>query len=98
MSIGFWLDTFKVTNSTFTEYLEAFQPCIQLLGGSVFAKDIDGQTVEEKGGILSVIVEFPSKQTTIDAYNISEYQKLSKLRWANSTDTNITIMDGRVTH
>ena len=39
-----------------------------------------------------------SKQTAIDAYNSSEYQELSKLRWANSTDTNITIMDGDVTH
>ena len=38
------------------------------------------------------------KQAAIDAYNSSEYQELSKLRWANSIDTNITIMDGGVTH
>ncbi len=59
---------------------------------------MEGQTVEGKGGKLAVIIEFPSKQTAIDAYNSSEYQELSKLRWANSTDTNITIMDGDVTH
>ena len=56
------------------------------------------QTVEGNGGMLAVIIEFPSKQAAIDAYNSSEYQELSKLRWANSTDTNITIMDGDVTH
>ena len=59
---------------------------------------LDGQTVEGKGGKLSVIIAFPSKQAAIDAYNSSEYQELSKLRWANSIDTNITIMDGSVTH
>ena len=31
---------------------------------------------------------FSSKQAIIKAYNSSEYQELSKLRWANSTDTN----------
>ena len=59
---------------------------------------MEGQTVEGKGGKLAVIIEFPSKQAALDAFNSSEYQELSKLRWANSTDTNITIMDGDVTH
>ena len=98
MSKGFWLVTTTVTNSAFTEYVEAFQPWIESVRGSVFAKDLDGQIVEGRGGKLSVIIEFPSKQAAIDAYNSSEYQELSKLRWANSTDTNITIMDGSVTH
>ena len=98
MARGFWLVTTTVTNSAFTKYVEAFQPWVESLGGSVFAKDLDGQTVEGKGGKLAVIIDFPSKQAAIDAYNSSEYQELSKLRWANSTDTNITIMDGDVTH
>ena len=98
MSKGFWLVTTTVTKPAFAEYVEAFQPWIESVAGSVFAKDLDGQTVEGKGGKLSVIIEFPSKQDAIDAYNSSEYQELSKLRWANSIDTNITIMDGSVTH
>ena len=98
MSKGFWLVTTTVTNPAFAEYVEAFQPWILSVGGSVFAKDLESKTVEGKGGKLSIIIEFPSKQTAIDAYNSSEYQELSKLRWANSTDTNITIMDGGVTH
>ena len=98
MSKGFWLVTTTVTNPAFAEYVEAFQPWIESVDGFVFAKDLEGQTVEGKGGKLSVIIEFPSKQAAIDAYNSSEYQELSELRWANSIDTNITIMDGGVTH
>ena len=98
MSKGFWLVTTTVPNPAFAEYVEAFQSWIESVGGSVFAKDLDGQTVEGKGGKLSVIIEFSSKQAAIDAFKSSEYQELSKLRWANSTNTNITIMDGIVTH
>ena len=98
MAKGFWLVTTTVTNPAFAEYVEAFQPWVESVVCSIFAKDMEGQTVEGKGGKLAVIIEFPSKQTAIDAYNSSEYQELSKLRWANSTDTNITIMDGDVTH
>ena len=56
------------------------------------------KTVEGKAGHLAVIIEFPSKQSAIDAYDRADYQELSKLRWANSADTNITIMDGSVGH
>ena len=98
MATGFWLVTTTVTNPAFAEYVEAFQAWVESVGGSVFAKDMEGHTVEGKGGKLAVIIQFPSKQAAIDAYNSSEYQELSKLRWANSTDTNITIMDGDVTH
>ena len=98
MSKGFWIVTTTVTNKAFAEYVEAFQPWIESVGGSVFAKDLDALTVEGKGGKLSVIIQFPSKQAAIDAYKSSEYQELSKLRWVNSSETNITIMDGGVTH
>ena len=98
MSKGFWIVTTTVTNPAFAKYVEEFHHWIQSVGGHVFAKDLDSKTVEGKGGRLSVIIEFPSKQAAIDAYNSPEYQELSKLRWANSTDTNITIMDGSVTH
>ena len=98
MAKGFWLVTTTVTNPAFSEYVKAFQPWVKSVGGLVFAKDMDSQTMEGNGGKLAVIIEFPSKQAAIDAYNSAEYQELSKLRWSNSTDTNIIIMDGEVTH
>ena len=98
MAKGFWIVTTTITNPAFKDYVEAFQPWVQSVGGSVFAKDMDSKTVEGKGGKLSVIIEFPSKKAAIDAYNRDDYQEISQLRWADSTDTNITIMDGSVTH
>ena len=97
MANGYWLVTTTVTNPDFAEYVKAFQPWVESLGGLVFAKDMEGLTVEGSGGKLAVIIQFPSKKVAIDAYKSSEYQELSKLRWANSKDTNITIMEGGVT-
>ena len=98
MAKGYWLVTTTITNPAFSKYVEEFQPWVESLGGLVFAKDMDSQTVEGKGGTLSVIIQFPSKKDAVDAYKSSEYQELSKLRWANSKDTNITIMEGSLTH
>ncbi len=55
---------------------------------------MESQTVEGNGGKLAVIIQFQSKKDAVDAYKSKEYQQLSKLRWANSKDTNITIMEG----
>ncbi len=98
MAKGFWIVTTTITSPAFKDYVEAFQPWVESVGGSVFAKDMDSKTVEGKGGKLAVIIEFPSKEAAIDAYNRVDYQEISKLRWASSTDTTITIMDGSVTH
>ncbi len=99
MSKGYWIVTTTVTHPEgFGEYVQGFATWIESIGGKVFAKDLDAKTVEGKGGHLAVIIEFPSKQIAAEAYIRSDYQELSKLRWANSSNTNITIMDGSVSH
>ena len=99
MAKGYWIVTTTVTNSEgFREYVQGFASWIDSVGGKVAAKDLEAKTVEGKGGHLSVIIEFPSKEIALEAYQRADYQELSKLRWANSTDTNITIMDGSVIH
>ena len=95
MAKGYWIVTTTVTNPEgFGDYVKGFAPWVESVGGRLFAKDLDSKTVEGKGGHLGVIVEFASKQLAIDAYEGEAYQKLSKLRWSNSTDTNITIIEG----
>ena len=79
----------------FTEYVEAFQAWIESLVGSIFSKDLDGKTVEGKGGVN---IDFLSKQAAIKAYNSSGYEELTKIRWAKSNNTNITINDSYITH
>ena len=98
MAKGFWLVTTTVTNPDFAEYVEAFQPWVESVGGSVFAKDLEPKTVEGKGGNLAVIIEFPSKEIALDAYKSNDYQDLSKLRWISSIDTNITVIEGSISH
>ncbi len=99
MSKGYWIVTTTVTNPEgFGEYVRGFSSWISSVGGKVAAKDLEAKTVEGKGGHLSVIIEFPSKEIALEAYERPDYQELSKLRWANSIDTSITIMDGSVTH
>ena len=68
MAKGFWIVTTTVTNPAFAEYVEAFQPWVESVGGAVFAKDMESKTVEGQGGKLAVIIEFPSKKAAIDAY------------------------------
>ena len=55
-------------------------------------KDSDPQIVEGRGGGLSVVISFPSKQAAIDAYNSPEYQELTKKRLASTKKTNLIIM------
>ncbi len=99
MGKGYWIVTTTVTNPEgFGEYVQGFASWIGSVEGKVIAKDLEAKTVEGKGGQLSVIIEFPSKEIALEAYERADYQELSKLRWANSIDTNITIMDGSVNH
>ncbi len=99
MSKGYWLVTTTVTDlEGFGQYVEGFSLWIEAIGGKLLAKDLDAKTVEGNGGHLAVIIEFPSKVSAKNAYESADYQELSKLRFSNSKDTNIIIMDGGVSH
>ena len=90
---GFWLLTTTVKKpAAFKEYVQEFKPWLKSVGGSLVMKDSDPQIVEGRGGKLSVVISFPSKQAAIDAYNSPEYQELTKLRWASTKKTNLIIM------
>ena len=90
---GFWLLTTTVKKkAAFKEYVQEFKPWLKSVGGSLVMKDSDPQIVEGRGGGLSVVISFPSKQAAIDAYNSTEYQELTKKRWASTKKTNLIIM------
>ena len=90
---GFWLLTTTVKKpAAFKEYVQEFKPWLKSVGGSLVMKDSDSQIVEGRGGELSVIISFPSKQAAIDAYNSPEYKELTKKRWASTKKTNLIIM------
>ena len=90
---GFWLLTTTVKKPVaFKEYVQEFKPWLKSVGESLVMKDSDPQIVEGRGGKLSVVISFPSKQTAIDAFNSPEYQELTKKRWASTKKTNLIIM------
>ena len=90
---GFWLLTTTVKKpADFKEYVQEFKPWLKSVEGSLVMKDSDSQIVEGRGGELSVIISFPSKQAAIDAYNSPEYKELTKKRWASTKKTNLIIM------
>ena len=90
---GFWLLTTTVKKpAAFKEYVQEFKPWLKSVGGSLVMKDSDPQIVEGRGGKLSVVISFPSKQAAIDAYNSPEYHELTMKRWASTKKTNLIIM------
>ena len=90
---GFWLLTTTVKKpAAFKEYVQEIKPWLKSVGGALVMKDSDPQIVEGRGGKLSVVISFPSKQAAIDAYNSTEYQELTKKRWASTKKTNLIIM------
>jgi len=90
---GFWLLTTTVKKpAAFKEYVQEFKPWLKSVGGSLVMKDSASQVFEGRGGKLSVVISFPSKQAAIDAYNSTEYQELTKKRWVSTKKTNLIIM------
>ena len=90
---GFWLLTTTLEKpAVFKEYAQEFRPWLKTVGGSLIMWDPDSQTVEGRGGKFTLIIKFPSKQAAMDAYNSSQYQELTKKRWASTKKTNLIIM------
>lgn len=93
---GYWISTSTVINQDlFAEYVEKVGPWLKEVEGQVFAKDTEplGKERTEEAN-LAVICEFPSMRAAVEAYESSEYQKLSKLRNAATTNSTFTIMEG----
>ena len=90
---GFWLLTTTLEKpAVFKEYVQEFRPWLKTVGGSLIMWDPDSQTVEGRGGKFTLIIKFSSKQAAMDAYNSSQYQELTKKRWASTKKTNLIIM------
>ena len=96
---GLWLEITTLTNPAFGECVEAFQPKVESLGGSVLQR-YGGRDSLRKRGKLGVMIEFPSIQAGIYGFDSYKYQELCKFNvsWANSIVININRIDCRITH
>jgi len=64
----------------YKEYVEKDTPILQALGGKFIVRG--GQAEVPEGETLNrhVIIEFPSYEAAIDAYNDPEYQEVADIR------------------
>ena len=81
MAKGYWIATGKVNDlKRIKRYSEAFNNWLPKVKGKFIIRDYDTIEEENGNGNLSAVVEFPSKEAAIDAYNSKEYQSMISLR------------------
>ena len=74
-------------------YLKALKNWLPSFSGEFFVRDLATIEKERTLGHLTVIIEFPSKEHAVSAYESEEYQKMIPLRTLYS-DLTLTIFKG----
>ena len=92
---GYWIAVGKLTNPTeLTTYAEAIVKWLPTVGGSFFITDLASVEKEGSTGHSTVVIEFPSKEAAISAYESSEYQEMIAMRTPFS-DIQLSIVEGK---
>mgnify|MGYP001231655917 FL=1 len=91
---GYWLSTGSIKDGEGMQpYLKALKDWLPSVNGAFFARDLATIEKESTLGHLTVIIEFPSKEDAVSAYESKEYQKMISLRTPYS-DLTLTIFEG----
>lgn len=94
MPKGYIIGHIKVTNpETYPEYVRRDTPILQSLGAKFIVRGGQGEVREGAAGDRHVVIEFPSYQAALDAYNDPEYQAVADIRRA-SADSVIIVVEG----
>lgn len=81
MAKGYWIATGKVNDiKRIKKYSQAFNNWLPKVKGKFIIRDYETLEEEKGNGNLSAVVEFPSKEAAINAYNSVEYQSMIPLR------------------
>jgi len=81
MTKGYWIATGKVNDfQRIKRYSEAFNDWLPKVKGKFIIRDYETLEEENGNGNFSAVVEFPSKEDAINAYNSVEYQNMIPLR------------------
>lgn len=94
MPKGYMIGHITVTNAAaYKEYVERDTPILEGFGGKFLVR---GGTSEAPEGPMKdrhVVIEFPSYEAAVRAYNSPEYQEVLKIRLANA-DSDIILVEG----
>ena len=74
-------------------YLKALKDWLPSVNGAFFARDLATIEKESTLGHLTVIIEFPSKEDAVSAYESKEYQEALK-HSVNSSIRHVVLVEG----
>jgi uncharacterized protein (DUF1330 family) len=77
----------------YREYIERDTPILKRLGGTFVVRGGQSQVVEGAIQERHVVIEFPSYEAALAAYNDPEYQEVARIRH-NTADSVILVVEG----
>jgi len=94
MPKGYIIGHIKVTNSdSYPEYVRRDTPILESFGAKFVVRGGQGEVLEGTAGDRHVVIEFPSYEAALTAYNDPEYQEVAEIRRA-SADSIIVVVEG----
>ena len=92
---GYWIAVGKITNPEgLNFYADKIVAWLPTVGGSFLITDLDSIEKEGSTGHSTVVIEFPSKEAAISAYESPEYQDMIAMRTPFS-ELQLTIVEGK---
>lgn len=81
MAKGYIVAHIKVTDPDgYPEYVRRDTPILERLGAKFIVRGGQSQVVEGASGDRHVVIEFPSYEQALAAYNDPEYQEVAEIR------------------
>ncbi len=77
----------------YKEYVTRDTPILQALGGSFIVRGGQAQVMEGEVHQRHVVIEFPSYEAALAAYNDPEYQEVAEIR-KRTADSVILVVEG----
>ena len=94
MAKGYIIGHIRVTDpDTYPEYVRRDTPILQGHGGSFIVRGGRGEVKEGRTGDRHVVIEFPSYEAALAAYDDPEYQEVADIR-RRSADSVMVVVEG----
>lgn len=77
----------------YKEYVERDTPILKSLGGTFVVRGGQSEIMEGETFARHVVIEFPSYQEALAAYNDPDYQEVAKIR-KRTADSTILVVEG----
>lgn len=77
MAKAYWMAIYKSISdpSRHAQYAEIAKPAIAAAGGQFLARSSEFTSLYPDSAVRVVLIEFPSHEAALDAYNSDEYQR-----------------------